>query len=351
MEFGFFIPARIDSAEVVVAGEAAGFTHAWLYDSPLLYGDVYVALALCAQRTSRIVLGPGVTVPSLRMPPVTAGAIATINALAPGRTVLGLGTGNTARRTMELPRVTWDETAEELRALNSLLRGRDATFAVDGKRGHARFIHQQEGFIQLAPRVPIYLSAFGPRGQELAGELADGVFLRGGVKAVQGALPHLERGAARAGRRLADLALAAMATIYIPEGNEGPDSDSVRSALVPLLLGSLRYQAWTVRDLSQLSPPYARAVAQYARLAETLPGTHAWHLDAFWGYLWGAGPDLAELVTPELIEASGALMTAERARAYVEELAGLGVRQLALQVAGDVPGYLQRFARQVIARV
>lgn len=351
MEYGFFIPARIDCAETVVAGEQAGFTHAWVYDSPILYADVYVALALCAQRTSRIVLGPGVTVPTLRLAPVTAAAIATINALAPGRTVLGVGTGNTARRTLELPPVTWKETEDDLRAVKAFLAGGDATFAVAGRQGHARFIHRNEGFLDLAHPVPIYLSAFGPRGQELAGELADGVFLRGGIKAISEALGPIARGAARSGRRARDLPLVAMATVYIPEGKEGPESDSVRRALGPLLLGSLRYRDATVKDPAQLPPPQRKSLVRYRQIVEALPARHAWHLDAFWGYLWDVAPELEELVTPEFIESSGALMTPERARAYVQELHALGVRQVALQVAGDVPAQLQRFSRHVIARL
>ena len=45
---------------------------AWLYDSPALYPDVWVALARAAERTSTIGLGPGVLVPFLRHPMTNA---------------------------------------------------------------------------------------------------------------------------------------------------------------------------------------------------------------------------------------------------------------------------------------
>ena len=72
-------------------------TRAWLYDSPAITSDVWVALALAAERTSTIGLGPGVLVPSLRHPMTNAAAIATLAALAPGRVAVALGSGFTGR--------------------------------------------------------------------------------------------------------------------------------------------------------------------------------------------------------------------------------------------------------------
>jgi hypothetical protein len=64
--------------------ETLGYKHAWLYDSPALYPDVWMVLSRCAERTSRIGLGPGVLVPSLRHPLVNAAAIAELVDQAPG---------------------------------------------------------------------------------------------------------------------------------------------------------------------------------------------------------------------------------------------------------------------------
>jgi len=43
----------------VVVAEDQGFTHAWFYDAQTLYSDVYVCLAMAAERTTRIKLGTG----------------------------------------------------------------------------------------------------------------------------------------------------------------------------------------------------------------------------------------------------------------------------------------------------
>ena len=57
MDYGIGIPSYIDAWREVKAAEEAGFTHAWFYDSQLIYSDVYATMALAAQNTSRIRLG------------------------------------------------------------------------------------------------------------------------------------------------------------------------------------------------------------------------------------------------------------------------------------------------------
>ena len=103
MDYGICVPTYIDMWREVVAAEEAGFTHAWFPDSQLIWSDTYAAMALAAERTSTIKLGTLVSIPSNRIAPVTASAIATINKLAPGRVILALGTGYTGRNTMGLP--------------------------------------------------------------------------------------------------------------------------------------------------------------------------------------------------------------------------------------------------------
>ena len=97
MEFALSYPARPDAWKDLVVAEDSGFTQCWFYDSQMLYSDVYVCMALAAERTKRIKLATGVAIPSNRIEPVTAHSIATINQLAPGRTVLGVGTGFTGQ--------------------------------------------------------------------------------------------------------------------------------------------------------------------------------------------------------------------------------------------------------------
>ena len=87
-------------------------------------------MALAAEHTRTMVLGTLVAVPSNRIAPVTASAIATINAIAPGRVILGLGTGFTARNTMGLPPVPVATLVEYVGQVRGLLAGEDVLFRV-----------------------------------------------------------------------------------------------------------------------------------------------------------------------------------------------------------------------------
>src|SRR5689334_24068583 len=90
--------------------EELGYARAWFYDSPALYPDVWVQLCRAAERTSRIGLGPGVLVPSLRHPMTTAAAIATLVALAgAGRVAIGVGSGFTGRFTLGKRPMKWTD--------------------------------------------------------------------------------------------------------------------------------------------------------------------------------------------------------------------------------------------------
>ena len=97
MDYGIAIPSYINAWKDVQAAEKAGFTHAWFFDSQLIYSDVWATMALAAENTEKIKLGTLVAIPSNRIVPVTAAAAATINKLAPGRVIVGIGTGYTGR--------------------------------------------------------------------------------------------------------------------------------------------------------------------------------------------------------------------------------------------------------------
>src|SRR4051794_25644988 len=131
----------MDTPEHVRIAESLGYERAWLYDSPALYPDVWVALALAAERTSTIGLGPAVLVPSLRHPMTNAAAIATLEALAPGRVAVALGAGFTGRYVLGQKPMRWADVRTYVSALRALLRGED----VEWEGATIRMIHP-DGF-------------------------------------------------------------------------------------------------------------------------------------------------------------------------------------------------------------
>src|SRR6266508_1237845 len=127
MEFGLMVATKIDDWQLMKYAEDLGYDRAWVPDSQMLWSDCYATLALAAQHTTRIRLGTGVAIPGIRIAPVTAHAIASINRIAPGRVFLGIGTGHTAMRVMGMQPMRIKEFREYLRVVRALLRGEELT--------------------------------------------------------------------------------------------------------------------------------------------------------------------------------------------------------------------------------
>jgi len=188
---------RFDSRSVdlfaadVRRAETLGWDAALQPDSQLRRRDTYVLLAAAARATERITLGPLLANPVNRHPTVTASSIATIDELAPGRTLLGWGVGDTAVRLAGLRPARVKELEAATRLMRALLDGG----AVEvGAARPARLPHHRP--------VPIWIAAGGPRTLRMAGGVADGVFIRVGTHAanIAAAVEAIRAGAADAGR-------------------------------------------------------------------------------------------------------------------------------------------------------
>ena len=195
--FGLRIPPCRSAGEVaafVARAEDAGFDIAWLPDSQFLWRDVWATLALAARETATIKLGTCVTNVETRHASVTASAAATLDELAPGRVILGVGTGDSSIKTLGLRPTRIARMREQLEILRALITGESVSF--DGRR------------MQLdAPAenpVPIYLAANAPKALALAGELCDGAIFLSGFEPelVETTLGRLQAGAQLAGRTL-----------------------------------------------------------------------------------------------------------------------------------------------------
>ncbi len=183
-------------AEVARAAEQHGFEAVWVLDSQLAMKDVYVALTLAAAATRRIQLGTGVTNPVTRHVTHTANAIAAVDEVSEGRALLGIGSGDSSVFPLGVRPASIAEMRRALEDLRALLAGRE--IVAGGKPVRVATIRRP---------VPIFVGASQPRLLTLAGELADGVILLGAADAELTAwqLEWIERGAERAGRRLADV--------------------------------------------------------------------------------------------------------------------------------------------------
>jgi len=170
-----------------VRAEELGYHRAWCYDSPALYTDVWVTLALAATRTTSIGLGPGVLVANLRHVMANAAAVATLVDLAPGRVTVAVGTGFTGARCLGQKPQRWRDVSAYIEAMRALLRGEQVAW--DG--AVIRMMHPV-GFAPARPiEVPILVAAAGPKGVAAAKAVGDGVFFGGQPSAAAGEFAHV----------------------------------------------------------------------------------------------------------------------------------------------------------------
>jgi 5,10-methylenetetrahydromethanopterin reductase len=195
--FGLRIPpcrTATEVADCVGRAEVMGFDVAWLPDSQFLWRDVWATMAVSATTTRSIRLGTCVTNFETRHVSVTAAAAGTLDELAPGRVILGMGTGDSSIKTLGLKPTRLDRMREQIELVRTLLAGREADF--DGRPMR----------LEAAPRepVPIYMAATAPKALALAGELCDGVIMLPGLEPelIHAAVAKVTDGAARAGRTL-----------------------------------------------------------------------------------------------------------------------------------------------------
>lgn len=173
MEVSCAFPTALDSPDHIALAERLGYARAWVYDTPQQSPDVWMTLALAAERTERIGLGPGVLVPSLRHPMVNAAATATLAELAPGRVAVAFGTGFTGRRAMGYRAITWSYMDSYIRTFRALLRGE----TVEWEGARMQMLHP-DGHAPARPvDVPVLVSALGPKGDEVTRRVGDGLFV------------------------------------------------------------------------------------------------------------------------------------------------------------------------------
>lgn len=173
MDVSVAFPTALSSPDDIALAEQLGYARAWVYDTPQQSPDVWMTLALAAERTERIGLGPGVLVPTLRHPMTNAAATATLAALAPRRVAVAFGTGFTGRRAMGYRAVPWSFMRSYIRAFRALLRGE----VVEWEGAQMQMLHP-EGHAPPRPiDVPVLVGALGPKGEAVARELGDGLFV------------------------------------------------------------------------------------------------------------------------------------------------------------------------------
>jgi 5,10-methylenetetrahydromethanopterin reductase len=263
-------PARL--VEVAKLAEATGYDHFWLADERF-FREVYGSLTLVAHHTSRITVGTCVTDPYSRHPALTAMAIATLDEIAGGRAVLGLGAGISGFAELGVKR---ERPARAIREAITVIRHLLAGEKVDIQGEVVRFDAGRLDFTPPRANIPIYVASNGLLGQRTAGAGANGAIMEGcGNRAEARAFAAaVAAGATGAGRDAGTVQLVARLNACV-----GPDGKGARDVLRPrvartLGAGRLRFATLEAQGLalpeaakaSVAGVPYAAGFAPYLPL-------------------------------------------------------------------------------------
>ncbi|WP_250007007.1 glucose-6-phosphate dehydrogenase (coenzyme-F420) [Actinoplanes sp. M2I2] len=187
-------------------------------------------LGALAARTERVLIGTSVLTPTFRYhPAVVAQAFATLGCLAPGRVILGVGSGESLN---EVPLgLQWPDGKERFARLKEAVQLIQKLWSEDRVTYEGQFYRTENATIYDKPetQVPIYIGASGPAATRLAGRISDGFITtsgKGHALYTDTLLPAVREGAEKAGRTIDDLDLMIEVKVSFDEDDEKARNDT-----------------------------------------------------------------------------------------------------------------------------
>lgn len=298
-------------------------------------------------------LGTGIAVAPSRIAPVTAHSVATLNQLYPGRVALGLGTGNTGRRTMGFPPMRARDFRDYVRTVKGLLRGEVVEYREGDVMRQIRFLHSDRGIINLDGPIPVYIAAAGPQAMRVASELGDGFIAFGASPDdIRAARAALTQGAQRGGRDLAaeGFRIILFHNVYVLHPGERADSVAARMAVGPAICALLRYWIHAGGLSGEVPPSLAQGIERFRGWMQRHDIDPDRDYARFYEhYVLKLPKEHLELLDEELIRALAIVGEPEECRERVRALAEAGVTDFGLNLGGNSHELMRRFSRAVIA--
>ncbi len=263
--------------ELARLAESLEFDQIWV-SNDLFFRSAPVLLAAAATMTREIRLGTCILNPYSMHPAEIAMTATTLQELSGGRFLLGLAAGaddflGWAGIARDSPLTRTREAIVAIRALCSGLSPVDVPGGGDNWRPDARLR------IPVAP-MPIYLGAMSPRMLALIGELADGGLpLLYPPESFTESVRHIAAGAARAGRQLDDVDVAACIWVSVAEDAEQarqPMAEKLAyygASFPPDVLARVGVDPTLLTDLREVDPAEAAAQLPPEMLTLGVSGT------------------------------------------------------------------------------
>ena len=171
MDFGVVLqtnPPASRTIELTRLAETYGFTHAWTFDSHLLWQEPFVIYSQMLAVTRKIIVGPMVTNPATRDWTVLASLFATLNEMYGNRTVCGIGRGDSAVRVLNGRPSNLATLRESIHVIRELANSR----SVEVNGATLQFPWSKGSELEM------WVAAYGPLALKLTGEVGDGFILQ-----------------------------------------------------------------------------------------------------------------------------------------------------------------------------
>jgi probable F420-dependent oxidoreductase len=209
MDFGVTLQTNPPASRVVELtrkAEDLGFSHAWTFDSHILWQEPYVIHSQMLSATERITVGPFVTNPISRDPSVTASTFATLNDTFGNRTICGIGRGDSVVRVLGRKPTTLRQLEEAMHIIKELAEGR----AIDLAGVEVRIPWAKDG------KLDVWMAGYGPKALSLTGRKADGFILQLADPVIlEWTMKHVHDAASEAGRDPKEVRVCVAAPAYV----------------------------------------------------------------------------------------------------------------------------------------
>jgi alkanesulfonate monooxygenase SsuD/methylene tetrahydromethanopterin reductase-like flavin-dependent oxidoreductase (luciferase family) len=345
MRTGIVVTARPGIEELAARAEDLGFASFWVYDTPMVNGDPFVSLALCAKATSAIKLGIGVTSPMLRSAPAAAAAVSSLNAIAPGRVICGVGTGNTARRTLGMLPTTMARLEEFTRALQDLTAGRETEYTEGTRTRDVGFLHVGP-YVNTDDPVEFVVAAFGLKAAAIAGRRGAGLISFGLLAPdVWAAFNATRQEAARASAHAEDADSYVMTSLHVLAEGEDRYSDLAKDSMGHVAMALLTFAADNPAFGDTLEPDEADAVQRLLRRRGTTATATDRHRTLYRNYLGRIDPADRDLIVPSLVDKLGLIGTRDELSERIAALQAAGVDEIVIQPVVDPEREMVALAR------
>jgi probable F420-dependent oxidoreductase len=215
MDFGVVLQTDPPASAVVDLAKRAeqnGFTYGWAFDSHVLWQEPFVIFSRMLAETENMIVGPMVTNPGTRDWTVIASLFATLNEMSGGRTVCGMGRGDSALRVIGQKPRTLATMDASMDAIKGLVRGDEVDF--DGTPVSIPWI--EDGY-----NLPMWGAGYGPKALTLIGQKCDGFILQlADPYLVEWTTKFVKNAATEAGRDPDDVKICVAAPAYVGDNIE-----------------------------------------------------------------------------------------------------------------------------------